>query len=201
MFILLEGKGFKVYDQKDYADVPPTAYNLKNPNSRSGGYQDLWSVVDRMNKGTDSVILCYGETDCRRHILVQPPELSKNKPISARIDDTITAYAVTLQELVDEGVHFIVCGIPPPNCIHDERIMKYLWEGVPPEVFVPTYKEFNDKLRDYCKSKNYPYLDVYSKSVDKDGCMNQELSAGNHHLDPRKIPDLMLGLVKEAEGK
>ena len=58
---------------------PSTAYNLSNPDSSTGGGERLKKRLDALDSRSTAILLCFGEIDCRSHIVKQA--FVQKKPI------------------------------------------------------------------------------------------------------------------------
>lgn len=173
----------------------PTAYNIAKENSTLKTKQKIADVLNSIDKQKDTLILSFGEIDCRIHIYYQHKKQSI--PMSTLIDRTVEKYGAFLDQLRVLDVKFIVCGIPPAG--HQENIVAnpdgtpvYPWYASP-DVQADIYREFNDKMKLFCQSRGYRYLDIYSKTVGPDGHILPEYAypADDTHLGPKAIPILL----------
>lgn len=135
-----------------------------------------------MDKKTEKVIMVFGEIDCRIHIYNQFKKKNEQVSISELIHKTIEAYGETLKALRNEGVSVLVFGIPPAS--HQENIYNYP-HYAPPDIRVTINKEFNEGLKKYCEKNNFPFYDIYEKTVDAEGFMSEEYAYDEIHLDKK----------------
>jgi hypothetical protein len=54
-----------------------------------------------------------------------------------------------------------------------------------PEIHRFIYAEFNNRLRAYCRSQGYVYMDIYSSTVDGDGFPQSRYAADATHLNKK----------------
>jgi hypothetical protein len=169
-----------------------TAYNLDNPDSTTQSYSKLMEAVNGL-ASDETLILVFGEIDCRGHIFDQ--HVKQNKSISELINLTIEHYGNVLKDLKDRGIKFIVYGIPPAN--HQGDIG---WDNCTPvEERAKIYREFNTKLRSFCEKRGYKYLDIYSRTVNSEGFIKDEYLYMDVHLNDKIHPIIweLLGEKKE----
>ena len=69
----------------------PLPYNLSSQKSSSGGGR-LQAKLSRLNPQLNAVMLCFGEIDCRAHIVKQA--YIHKKSIQSAAEDTAAAYLV-----------------------------------------------------------------------------------------------------------
>jgi len=175
-------------------EIAGTAHNLMKENSTLHSHEKLQATVSLMNKETDLLMLVFGETDCRFHIYYQAQK--RNSVIYAIINETVQQYGLALWLLLSQGVKPIVLGIPPPGT-YDR--FEYDTPGKPyasPEMLSMIYKLFNNTLKGWCKSKDFIYLDIYSKTADEKGFLKKEYAADAVHLNLNAKP-LILEMLKE----
>jgi hypothetical protein len=90
-------------------------------------------------------------------------------------------------------VNFVICGIPPAGW--EPNLNNYPYYATP-EAHAKIYELFNYLLKCYCKMKDYPYLDIYSKTVGSDGHMKSEYAQDVVHLDLAAQP-FLIKMLKE----
>lgn len=159
---------------------PSTAYNLNKKNSITNSNKKLFELANLIDKERDSIILVFGEIDCRIHIYYQFKKNNEKYTIIELIDNTIKNYGEVMKNLVDIGIKFYIHSIPPAG--FQKNIYDYNWYATP-EIHSKIYKEFNERLKSFCKEKGYRYIDIYSKTVDKDGFIKREYLVGTVHLN------------------
>lgn len=159
----------------------PTAFNLRNKHSTYNSNRQLLMVLDEMDKDVDSLILCYGEIDCRIHIYYQFKKQQEKVSISQLIDNTIESYGEVLRQVEAKGVNFYVYGTPAAT--HQGNEYNYPWYATP-EIHVRIYREFNEKLKHHCQQNGYKFLDIYSKTVGPDGHTHPAFMKDSIHFLP-----------------
>jgi hypothetical protein len=159
-----------------------TAYNLQNPNSSTKSHQNLWKIINNMDKKRDKVIMVFGEIDCRIHIYNQFKKRNEEVSISQLIKNTVEVYGKTLVEIRNNGVSVLVFGIPPAS--HQKNIYNYPYYA-PPDTRVTINKEFNEGLQAFCEKKEIPFYNIYEKTVDSEGFMSEECAYDEIHLDKK----------------
>ena len=84
-----------------------TAYNLSSQKSSSGGGRLLQAKLSRLNPQLNAVMLCFGEIDCRAHIVKQA--YIHKKSIQSAAEDTAAAYFEFIQSIKVKGFQVVVC--------------------------------------------------------------------------------------------
>lgn len=175
-----------------------TAHNLNKKNSTSQSNRMLFDLANKIDKKNDSIILVYGEVDCRVHIYYQFKKNNEKYTITELINNTINNYGSVMQELKNMGIKFYVCGIPPVDWeVNHNIISLYKWQTTP-EIHYNIYKEFNDKLGSFCQKMGYKYLDIYSKTIDNNGFRKKEYDEDSIHLNKNALP-FIVDMLKEYD--
>ena len=173
-----------------------TAHNLVKENSTSQSNRILFNLANSIDKENDSVILVYGEVDCRVHIYYQFMKKDKKHDIGLLIDETINNYGIVMDELKNIGIRFYVCGIPPVDWEVNHNIINlYRWQTTP-EIHYKIYKEFNNKLGSFFQKMGYKYLDIYSNTKDTNGFRKKEYDEDGIHLNGNALP-FVINMLKE----
>ena len=183
-----------------------TVYNLKKEDSKTKSHELLMKVVTEMNKEKDTLILVAGEIDCRNHIYYQSRK--QQVPVSELVDRTIQNYGEVMKQLEDMGVKFIICSTTPAGYEIEPYLTQtgntlYIKQFLEQFQYMPTfqeyaelYKEFNQKLKEFCLSKRYKYLDLYSRFVGPDGHTLREFLWDLQHLDIIKAQPIVINMLK-----
>jgi hypothetical protein len=134
----------------------------------------------------DTIILAYGEVDCRGHI-------GKQIDLGRQEEDVITEltseYIDTIRRVVTG--HVVVVAVIPPTT-HAEYRAENPDGGFP---FVSSdadrvryTKKVNQSLAVLCKQNGFVLFDPYGPYTREDGCLRRELSDGNVHVgDTRHV--------------
>ena len=159
---------------------PATAYRLRDPDNSTRSREKLFGVVDRLDPGRDVLLLVFGEIDCRIHIYAQHRKRNGAVSMEALMDEIITRYGSVMEEVRGRGIRFAVLG-PPPATRQSNRYGIEFYAT--PDVHRFIYSEFNSRLRAYCRSHGYAYVDVYSSTVDENGFAQSRYAADDTHLN------------------
>jgi len=162
-----------------------TAYNLNKDDSYSQSKWHLNSFLPRVNKRRDILMLVFGEIDARVHIYRQHRKLNCSSSIDDIIEATVDRYGDTITRLRDQGLAVCIHGIPPAARKNYTSTLPYAGS---PEERAYISREFNDKLKRYCCSKDIPYVDVQLVTNDGEGFIKDEYAADELHLNPVIVP-------------
>jgi hypothetical protein len=168
-----------------------TAYNLVKKNSSTKSNEQLFKIIKKLGN-KDIVMLSFGEIDCRIHIYYQHKKSNERYSISDLIDRTISNYGEVMAQLKERGVNFCVYCVSPATAVGNEY--KYPFYGTP-EVRSQINWMFNEKLRTFCQSNGYKFIDIYDRVSDRDGLMLKEYAGDDIHLN-RKAVELVRAEIK-----
>jgi hypothetical protein len=137
-----------------------------------------------------SVLLCYGEIDCRVHILKQAELKKTNADIITK--ECAERYFGTVQEIKNLGFNVIVwAAIPTKSC----DIFKYVED----KEKYPHYgsyakrnqitKIFNDTLEQQCKENSILFTSLFDKLIDENlRAKDKEYYIDSVHLSQKAMP-------------
>lgn len=173
-----------------------TAHNLNKKNSTSNSNRILFELANKVNKENDSIVLVYGEVDCRVHIYYQFMKKDRKYTIEQLIDETIKNYGIIMQELKNIEIKFYICGIPPVDWKENPSVVNmYKWQTTP-DIHYKIYREFNNRLSSFCREMGYRYLDIYSKTIDNKGFRKKDYDEDSVHLNKNALP-FIIDMLKE----
>jgi hypothetical protein len=134
----------------------------------------------------DTVVISYGEVDCRGHIGKQI-ELGREE--DAVISELTTAYVDTIRTVVTG--HVVLMAVIPPTTRAE-------YEAENPDGGFPFVSSDADRVRytakvnaslaAHCKRLGFVFFNPYGPYTREDGCLRRELSDGNVHVgDTRHV--------------
>jgi hypothetical protein len=133
--------------------------------------------LDRFNDG-DTVILCFGEIDCRCHIHKYVTKETRYQQI---IDEIVLNYFKAIKLSTQKKLRICIYNIvPPPVSVEVEDLVFPLRGSI--EERISYVKYFNQKLKEGCLLNNYIFIDIYDKYSNSDGSLNMSLSDGVIHI-------------------
>ena len=160
---------------------PATAHNLKQKESTLRANARLLRIIDRVVRKGDTVIMVFGEIDCRIHIYNKYMERRQEVPMHELIEATVANYGVVLDQLAARGVDFYVYSVMP--AAREGNIYGFPYYP-PPEVRGTINRDFNATLRSFCEQRGYRYIDVYSRIVNEEGFIAAEFTEDGVHAAP-----------------
>ena len=141
-------------------------------------------------KDEDSIVFCFGEIDCRCHIV----KYVINNNYGDIIDNIVRNYINRIKQYIKD------CNIKFKNiCIYNVVPPIRKEESSKPDIAYP-YLGTNVQRRDYalyfnkilrkeCENNNYIFFDIYDKYSDSEGYLDWKSSDGHVHLK-RDLPYL-----------
>lgn len=179
---------------ESYRLGPSLAYNLCRNNTVSMGRERLYEVICKQIPKGSHVLFCFGEIDCRAHILKQA-EKQKIR-LENVIKECVVRYFSVIKEIKNMGYYPVVWNVIPPTSRMDLR----------PETHeYPTYGSqnrrnevtvlFNRYLDKLCNESNIPMISIYDKLVDNKGNAKSDFYIDDIHLSQKAMP-LVLEVVE-----
>jgi hypothetical protein len=179
------------------------AYNLCKYGTRKKGRELLFVLLDRnvpiQNREIppeSKLLLCFGEIDCRAHLLKQA-EIQK-RDITAVVEECVKRYFSVISEIKELGYETLVWNVIPTSR-HDH---------IPNREF-PVYgtclernhvtRLFNNCLSDICSSTGVEFISIFDELVDEQGLTREEYYFDYIHLSQKAMP-LVIEKVKEIFG-
>ena len=133
---------------------------------------------------TDTVLLVFGEIDCRAHIGKQ---IASGRAEEEVINTLTTEYIDTIKRIVRANV-IVVAVIPPTSRIDYDREVadgSYPFESSDQDRV--RYTSFvNKKLSELCQENGFTFFNPYTEYTREDGCLRRELADGNVHVGNSK---------------
>ena len=131
----------------------------------------------------NTILLCYGEVDCRCHIGKQV-NLGRNE--DTVINELVSDYFKTITNNIKNAKVIITSVIPPTSQIEFEIMNGIILHEFPfvnsDEDRVRYTNKVNKKIEEFCLLNNYIYFDGYSFCRRDTGILSYELSDTRGHL-------------------
>jgi predicted SAM-dependent methyltransferase len=137
------------------------------------------------------VLLCFGEIDCRVHLLKQAE--TQGRDIESVVKDCVSKYVEVINEVKEKGFTVLVWG-PVPTASDD----------VPMDRFFPRFgteternkatKYFNDMLRDELSRIGVTFVTIFDKLVTETLKTRTEYQMDGIHLSQNAMPFALAAL-------
>lgn len=168
---------------KSYRIGPATAYNIISKKNI------INEIISKNNlTKNDYIMFCFGEVDCRAHLLKQSN--IQKKSVDEIVKECVNRYFDTIFDYHNLGYNVLVWG--PIGSWNDERKYTGVSYGSCYERNMIT-KLFNDYLMKKCDEKNIIFLSIFYDMLD------ENLITNSFYLDD--FPGCHIHLSKRAIGK
>ena len=176
------------------------AYSLLDYGSTYKGRELLSVLLDRGIPAPErqippksTLLLCFGEIDCRAHLLKQAK--IQNRSISSVVIDCVERYGSVISEVVDLGYKVLVWNVIPSTryeisdgdfptigtCIERNQISRL----------------FNNHLETLCATSGAKLISIFDDLVDEQGLTKMEYYSDRVHLS-QKAMGLALAKIREV---
>ncbi len=182
---------------KSYRLGPVLAYNLCSFKTRFNGREKLLYLSSHILPLGCKVLFCFGEIDCRAHIIKQV-EIS-GKDIHEIIRECVDRYFSVIKETKEKGFDILVFNVIPSGII-DQVSYK-------PDDF-PFYgtnlernkvsKYFNKYLEQKLNKHNIIFIDIIDKLVFENYETNPSYFFDSAHLGQKAMPLFVNELLKKC---
>lgn len=170
------------------------AYSLGDTNHN--GFNSALSVLRTIPVGSN-ILFCFGEIDCRAHVIRQKE--IQNKPIEDIVKNCVDRYSCFLSATKNLGYKIIAWGAVPTYNI-DEFTIKDLEEY----PYYGTYKErnyatkiFNKYLKEFCHSNGMEFLSISDFLIDDNfRTVDNIYYMDAIHLSPNVLPLIIREIEK-----
>lgn len=152
------------------------AYSLSKMNSTEKGREKFYAVLNKINPSEHIIGLCFGEIDCRCHIVKQAKV--KNISIKESVSNCFREYSKFIDEILELKFKVILFNVVPtsPLSLSNPEIPHF---GSDIEREEAT-KYFNSFLKGKANNENIFFLSIYQKLVKTKGRINHFFYDGVH---------------------
>jgi hypothetical protein len=141
--------------------------------------QELWPIPPK-----SKVLFCFGEIDCRFHIIKQAEIQAVS--IESIATETANKYSQVLKELQELGYEILVWNVIPPTNPATQN-PEYPHYGNYSQRIIAT-EAFNEQLKRDAEANNFMFIDIYNNLIDKDRKANMEFYMDQVHLSQKAMP-------------
>lgn len=177
-----------------------TTMGLANPHSQTQALPIFMEYLDKVG-AADHVVFCLGEVDCGFVIWYRAEKYGT--PIKSQFDLSLANYFDLIDAYLNRGNtgRIMVCSTPLPSipdsaAVSGEVANKRLSICASLKQRTDLTIDYNDRLREFCKSRGIGFLDLLRDTLDKDtGVVSQRFLNKNpldHHLEPEQIAKLIV---------
>ncbi len=169
---------------KAYRLGPVTAYNLCKTGTKSGGREKLFEVLKTIETNS-TVLLSFGEIDCRVHLLKQSRE--HDRPLADVVNECVDRYFGVVQEVKSLGYQVLVWAAIPSTIAGKIAEPDYVAYGTCAERNEVT-KLFNNRLTQLAEAQKIPVISVFNELVLPNGLTNFAYYSDEVHLSQKAMP-------------
>lgn len=173
---------------RSYRIGPALAYNLCDNHTTTKGWERLMGLLEVIPKGS-FILFCFGEIDCRAHILLQAKKLSR--PIEEVVFNVVKRYFSIINEIQSKGYHPIVWGVAPsaPSDVNSKIVVppQFLFHGSRSERNHVTRK-FNEQCCKMAKEGGVFFINLFDSLINPDQTPKREYFVDEIHLSQKAMP-------------
>lgn len=182
---------FKVYNIG-----PSLAYNLCTSGTTTGGREKILELLGNKISVESRVLLCFGEIDCRYHILKQAKD--QNKDVNIIVKDCVKRYFDFIKEVKTKGYEVLVWGVIPTASDSMLMEMTYPLFGTHTERNAVA-RSFNEELKNLLALESIELISIFDQLVDSENVTKEEFFMDQIHLSQEAMPAAIAELRKSID--
>lgn len=163
---------------KTYRLGPHTAYNVINRRSF------IEQIIRTEVKSDDRIMFCFGEIDCRVHLLKQAK--LQNKSLTSIVSACVDRYFEIFRIAGQYGIPLLAWNVPASSR-EDIKFDEYSTYGSCKERNKAT-QLFNKFLKKRCEESGVVFISIFEKLIDKDGLTDMTYYMDSIHLSQKTMP-------------
>jgi len=167
---------------RSYRLGPVLAYSLQREGSTSKGREKLFEVLSTLPKGA-SVLLCFGEIDCRAQLTKQAAK--QQRPIAEIVSECVAAYTKVADQIAGMGFSPGYWQVPPPTPVGSTG-------GEFPVI--GSYEErleitrlFNSELAATAGARGHTWISIFESLTDPEGKPHNHFFLDGVHLSQQAM--------------
>lgn len=175
---------------------PTLAFSLSKPNTTTRGRERLFEVLEQAVPAGARVLLCFGEIDCRAHILKQAAK--QGRPMEQIVATCLDSYFQAVREIQARGYEVIVYNAVPTRLNtprkakrDDDYIAIGSWQERNAAVRV-----FNAGAKQRCGECGAKFLENYAGLVNDNNKTETWFFFDAIHLSQRALPLTLQALAR-----
>ncbi|OQP66903.1 hypothetical protein A3860_00600 [Niastella vici] len=170
---------------------PVLAYSLHKENTTNCGREKLFEIVAKLDKEQASILFCFGEIDCRFHIIKQAER--QGISLEEGVRNCVDSYFKVIKEVKDLGFDVFVWNAIPTSYLNQNP--EYPHYGNHQQRNLCT-RCFNDMLKSKCNNHGIVFVDVFDALVVKRLFTKEHYLFDGVHLGQIAMP-LFLREIKQ----
>ena len=172
---------------RTYRLGPYTAYNSAKLRNL------IESIIVQKVGPDDSVMLCFGEIDCRVHLIKQSE--TQGRPLEDVVAECVNRYSQLFDIKEKYGTRLLVWNVPASS-VEDVDSGEYSTYGTCRQRNEAT-RLFNQLLEGECRKREITFVSIFDHLIDEDGLTRAEYYADAIHLSQRAMPLIVDVLRKQ----
>lgn len=176
---------FKVYNIG-----PSLAYNLCTSGTTTGGREKILDMLENKILHGSRILLCFGEIDCRCHILKQAEE--QKKDVETVVEGCVKRYFDFIKEIKAKGYEVLVWAVIPTAPDSTPIDYDYPRLGTCAERNSLT-RCFNEKLKNLSAGESIKFISFFEQLVDSKNITKEQFYMDQIHVSQ----DIMPAVIEE----
>lgn len=162
---------------------PVVAYNLCKAGTKTQGREKLFAILAGIPQNS-IVLLCFGEIDCRVHMIRQAEK--QNRDVVEIAEECAQRYFLVIKE-IQRNFDVIVWNVIPSSRKDEIHNMEFPSCGTSAERNKATFS-FNTTLNELLQAEQVKLLSLFDDLLDEEGNTNQYYYGDAIHLSQRAMP-------------
>jgi len=179
---------------KSYYLGPVLAYNLCSFKTKYKGREKLLCLLDHILPLGSKVLFCFGEIDCRAHLLKQAEIRRKTFQEITRV--CVDRYFSVIKETKEKGFEVLVFNVNPSGIIENTNKLEFPYYGTNLERNSVS-KYFNSYLKQKLNKYNIAFISIFDKLVSENCETKTNYYFDEIHLSQKAMPFFLNELFKK----
>jgi FkbM family methyltransferase len=166
----------------------PLAYTLCETGTKYKSQEKLFTILDSLNPRIDFILLCFGEIDCRAHLIKQAE--IQNRAVTEVVDECVKRYVNVIMKIKDLGFQVGVWNAIPTAMGFENEFLEYPYYG----NYVDRNRvafNFNNRLKEYASTCGFQYFGVFDKIIDSHWVTDDRYYFDKIHLNSKILPYIL----------
>jgi lysophospholipase L1-like esterase len=170
---------------RSYHLGPVLAYNLCQTGTTTQGRELLFEVLETAVPAGSMVLLCFGEIDCRVHLLKQSQ--AQGRDAADVVAECVRRYLSAAREVAERGYDVAVWGVVASQPSDEVRNPDYPVYGTCPQRNRVT-RQFNETLGALADEFGVSVVSIFEQLVDSNDMTLSNWYMDECHLSQRAMP-------------
>ena len=171
---------------------PVLAYSLHKNGTTNKGREKLFEKIRECDRDTSSILFCFGEIDCRNHLLKQSEE--NKRSLEDVVGECVAKYFDVILEIKNMGFEVLVWNVIPTSSLNQNPEYPHYGSHVQRNRCT---RYFNSYLGEYCRKNGIVFIDIFDKLVRRDNHTREYFFFDGIHLGQLAMP-YFIGRIKRS---